>query len=229
MDIDQIPHKEKPATPSEVVQQESSDSVPENPSSRWIDINSALPNLALGSFYALNAFRGITLPFMDRHWLGTMMGIEFLVIHSFPFMMLIGSAHPLNEQGEKCRQAAFWGLFGLYVITAAKMGGLPAIITFASLTVATYLGYMLRRTSPDSVGQLSMRWVISFLVFMITAGTARMPESVCEWPDHGRVVYFGMAYFLVLGLLELSGFYHSPRVLSFMKKFREQWKRGSEN
>src|SRR3990172_5291670 len=102
MDIDQIPHKEKPATPSEVVQQESSDSVPENPSSRWIDINSALPNLALGSFYALNAFRGITLPFMDRHWLGTMMAIEFLVIHSFPFIMLIGSAHPLNEQGEKC-------------------------------------------------------------------------------------------------------------------------------
>lgn len=229
MDIDQIPHKEKPTTPPEGVKQEVPEHVPANPSSRWIDLNSALPNLVLGSCYALTAFRGITLPFMDRHWLGTMMGIEFLVIHSFPFMMLIGSAHPPTEQGEKCRQVAFWGLLGLYVIMAAKMGGLPAIITFASLTVATYLGYMLRRTAPGAVVQLSMRWAMSFLVFMITASTAHMPESVSEWPDHRRVVYFGMAYFLVLGLLELSGFYHSPRVLTFIKKYLEQWKRGPEN
>jgi len=50
MDIDQIPHREKPKL-----------------SSRRTDLNSALPNLILGSCYALAAFKGITPPFMDRH------------------------------------------------------------------------------------------------------------------------------------------------------------------
>jgi len=152
------------------------------------------------------------------------MGIEFLAIHSFPFMMLIGSAHPPNEQGEKCRPAAFWGLFCLYFIMAAKMGGLLAVLTFAGLTVSTYLGYLLRRTSPGAIGQLSMRWAMSFLIFMITASATRMSEEVGEWPDHERVLYFGMSYFLVLGLLELSGFYHSRPVLALIEKYRSQGK-----
>ncbi len=219
MDIDQIPHSEKPPMTSEAVRQEEPGP---RPSSRWLNFHSALPNLIVGTCYALAAFRGITPPFMDRPWLGTMMGIEFLVINSFPFMMRIGSFHPPNEQGEKRRQAAFWGLFCLFFVAAAKMGGLSGVISFASLTGATYVGYLLRRTSPDALAQLSMRWAMSFLAFMIIAVAARMPKTVNEWPDHERVLYFGMSYFLVLGLLELSGFYHARPVLTFVERCRQR-------
>ena len=224
MDIELIPHTKKNEAPSGSVMEEAPEDPLPKPPSRWTDVNSALPNLVLGSCYALTAFTGVTLPFMDRHWLGLMMGIEFLVIHSFPFMMLIGSASSLTGRATTCRQVAFWGLFCIYYAMAASMGGLAAVVTFASLTVATYLGYLLRRTSPGAVGQLAMRWGLSVLVFMITATATGMPEDVEEWFDHTRVLHFGMAYFLSLGLLEISGIYQMRAIREFLRKYREEWK-----
>jgi hypothetical protein len=182
------------------------------------NIQAALPNLLLAGLYAFAAFGRITLPFMDRRWLGALMGIEFLVIHSFPFMMLIGSVRPRDDGARKCRSAAFWGLFAVYFLFAAQLAGAAGVLAFAGLTVATYLGYLLRRTSPDAVMQLAARWASSFLVFIICSAAAGMPEGVDDWPEHGRVLFFGLAYFLVLGLLEATGFYDGKFLRAAMER-----------
>lgn len=223
LNLDQMPQQKKPVSALPEPPEKTPGNGEQASSSAWVNINAAFPNLLLAGFYALAAFWRITLSPMDRHWLGTLMGIEFLVIHSFPFMMFIGSSDPPDEKGRKCRMVAFWGLFVIYFLFAAKLGGLSAVVAFAGLTVTTYLGYMLRRTAPDAVAQLAARWAMSFLAFMICAAAAGMPEDVDDWPDHGRVLYFGLMYFLALGVLEATGFYQWRVTRTLMEQIRQQF------
>lgn len=200
------------------------DEAPRSPLSPWINIEGALPNLILAALYALAAFRGTTLPFLDRHSLGSLMGIQFLVIHSFPFMMFFALfAQQAQGRGRSCWNGVFWGMFFIYFLFAADMGGLPGVVGFASLTVATYLGYLLRRTSSAALVQLAARWAVSFLFFIICSAATRMPENVDSWPDHGRVLYFGFSYFLLLGVLEATGFYQCKALRTITEHIRRQF------
>ena len=197
-------------------QEPPEDRQPEAPPSRRTDLKAAIPNFVLGFCFPLS-FLNI-LPFLDRRWLGAMMGIEVLVIHSFPFMMLVSSAEPKTGRGRKLQRIGFWSLLGMYFIFAAQMGGLPGMAAFAGLTVTTYLGYLLRRISPGMAGQLVMRWATTFLVFIGSSGVTGMPGELDEWPESPRLLYFGMSFFLLLGLLEGSGFYRSSKVLFLTDK-----------
>jgi hypothetical protein len=173
------------------------------------NVLAALPNLALAGIYALTLFRGVTVFGLTAHWLTVLMGIEFLVIHSFPFMMFIAAAKPPEPAGKRCQKALFWGLLSLYLLGALKMGGVAGLVSFVSLTITTYLGYLLRMTSPEATAQLVARWAASTLVFMFGAAVMRMPESVEEWFGERRTLYYGMLYFALLGLFEWRGIYSS--------------------
>jgi hypothetical protein len=115
------------------------------------------------------------------------------------------------------------GLFFVYFLFAAQLAGLAGVIAFAGLTVTTYLGYLLRRSSPDAVVQLAARWAMSFLVFMICSAATGMPGEVDDWPDHGRVLYFGMTYFLALGVLEAKGSYQWQVLRTASERVRQEF------
>ncbi len=186
------------------------------------DMSAAWPCLVLGACYGLSAL-GIPLPLVDRPWLGTLMGIEVLAIHSFPFIMIIASKEPKSAAGKKLQTAAFWGLLGVYVLFAAKLGGLAGVISFGFLTFATYVGYLRRRTSPAALSQLIARWVVSFALFFLSSALTGMSGDMDAWPGHRRLPFFGMLYFTGLGVLEWFGFYQRPRVLAVMEKLSDRW------
>ncbi len=188
------------------------------------DMSAAWPCLLLGASYGLSAL-GIPLPLVDRSWLGTLMGIEVLAIHSFPFIMIIASKEPTSAAGKKLQTAAFWGLLGAYVLLAAKLGGLAGVISFGFLTFATYVGYLRRRTSSAALAQLIARWVASFVLFILSSALTGVSGDMDAWPGHRRLPFFGMLYFTGLGYLEWSGFYQRPRVLDVLEKLSALWSR----
>ncbi len=182
------------------------------PEEQAIRRKAAAPNLCLGAVYAVAALWVCYKGSFAFAWLASIMTIEFLVIHSFPFMMLIASYEPKTAFGKRSQKAAFWTMLGVYVLFALKEGGLSGAIAFAGLTVSTYLGYLLRRTGPDAVAQLMARWVMSFFAFigaMMVTGTS---GDIDKWTGSVRILFSGMLYFTALGLLEWNGFYQLPKV-----------------
>jgi hypothetical protein len=101
------------------------------------------------------------------------------------------------------------------------VGGAWGILTFAGLTMATYLGFLLHMTRGLEILRLGFRWLLSFILFVALAGITRMPEAVESWSDTSRVYAFGFHYFLILGVLEWIGIYQAPwidRIPEYLKK-----------
>ncbi len=172
----------------------------------------AAPNLVLGAVYAAAGLRVVFKGSFDFAWLASLMTIEFCVIHSFPFMMLIASYDPQTAFGKRAQKVAFWMMLSVYILFALKEGGLSGAIAFAGLTVSTYLGYLLRRTGPDAVAELIARWVVSFFAFIGTMAVTDTPGDIEKWTGSVRILFSGMLYFTGLGLLEWNGFYQLPKV-----------------
>ncbi len=86
------------------------------------------------------------------------------------------------------------------------------MIAFAGLTVSTYLGYLLRRTSPDAVVELIARWGMSFVAYFGALNAIGVPGDVDGWAQSAKIPFFGMLYFTAIGLLDLYGFYQLPGV-----------------
>lgn len=167
----------------------------------------AVPNLVLGAIYVAALIGGIHAP-----WFGSIMAIEVLAIHSFPFIMLIASYEPATDRGKKIQKVLFWMMLGFYILHALKAGGVSGAVAFVGLTVSTYLGYLLRRTSPDAVTQLVARWIVSFAALMLSSAVTGMSGDLDEWTGSVKTLLFGMLYFTTLGLLELKGFYQIKQV-----------------
>ncbi len=172
----------------------------------------AAPNLCLGALYAVAALWTFFKGRIGFAWLASIMAIEFVAIHSFIFMMVIASYKPGTAFGKRAQKVAFWTMLSVYVLCALKEGGLPGAIAFAGLTVSTYLGYLLRRTSRDAVAELIARWGMSFIAYFGTAAALDVPGDVDRWAQSDKMPFFGMLYFTAIGLLDWYGFYQRPKV-----------------
>ncbi|HEY5995562.1 MAG TPA: hypothetical protein VIU29_01010 [Candidatus Deferrimicrobiaceae bacterium] len=182
------------------------------PEERAIRRQAAAPNLLLAALHAVAGLWGLFKGRPDFARLYSIMAIEAFVIHSFPFMMLIGSCEPKTVFGKRARNAAFWSMLVVYLLFAWKEGGPGGAAAFAGLTVSTYLGYLLRRTGPEAVVELLARWTGSFLVFAGAMVATGIGGDIDAWRQSARLPVFGFLYFSALGLLELDGFYERPRV-----------------
>jgi hypothetical protein len=176
---------------------------------RWRNIAAAVCSLLLAAGYASLKYEHRPLLGMGWHGMGQLMQIEFLVIHSFPFITVVALLRPSTPKGKMFRRIAFWGLLILYISGAYSMGGWWGILTFAGLTLATYLGFLLHMTRGLEILRLGFRWLVSFVLFLVLAGFTRMPEAVESWSDTSKVYAFGFYYFLILGVLEWIGFYQT--------------------
>ncbi|MBI4350185.1 MAG: hypothetical protein HY550_01995 [Elusimicrobia bacterium] len=135
---------------------------------------------------------------------GVLMEIQFIVIHSFPFMVILVSG--IERGGPK--KAVFWGLFFIYALFAWQSDGAAGIAQFAALTFATYYGASLRDGWKEQKFPLVVRWAGSLLAFMVLAKAAGMSTDVNYWSEEARAPLFGALYFAALGCLELSGVYN---------------------
>ena len=173
------------------------------------NIAAALPNLLFALMYALNIYGKVTVLGLTPRMLKLMMELEFLVIHSFPFLVLFAILPGNTEKQRKFFRWGFWGLLCLYVLAAGDIGGIWGVIVFAGLTFSTYLGFFFRMYTEPAMIELAARWAVNFAVFIAGAALFDLPENVDDWVSEHRTIYFGTAYFLVLGCLEWSGAYQA--------------------
>lgn len=152
---------------------------------------------------ALAAFCFLELSGRVPAFSGVMMEIQFLVVHSFPFMVIMVS----GVESRTGKRALFWLLFFIYVLFAWQSDGAAGVAQFAGLTFATYYGVSLRDGWRDEKAPLVVRWAGSLLAFMVLASATGMSSDVDQWSGQSRAPLFGMLYFTALGLLELSGVY----------------------
>lgn len=172
-------------------------------------IHAALPSLLFALLYALNIYAKVSILGLDSRMLKLMMELEFLVIHSFPFLALFAVLSGTREKQSKCFRWAFWAMLCLYIFMSGKIAGFWGVVVFAGLTLSTYLGFFFRMYTKQAMTELTVRWIFNFAAFILGASLFHLPGGVDKWIYEGRTLYFGMAYFLVLGGLELSGVYQA--------------------
>jgi hypothetical protein len=183
-----------------------------------------LPELAVGLQFAALAW---AKPYaaMSAAAGANLMRAEFLVIHSFAFLGLIGQWQPPDAKGRKTRAVAFWGLFGLYCVMAAWQGW-QFFFTFFGLCFVTYLGLFMTWRTDHAVFQLWARWGIGTAIFLVALGVFDAPKNAENWSGRMSVVKAGALYFLALAALEMSGLYlrsipkHREAIADWMARSR---------
>ncbi len=136
------------------------------------------------------------------HFAGTLMSIQFLVIHSSAFM---GSVRLIKN--EKLRPLAFRSLIVLYSLFALKTDGIFGIVQFWGLTYANYQRFIFTKAFDEDKASLVIRWATAFFLFILAAGLFDTPGDVDEWAGNRRVGLAAIWYFIGLGAVEMSGFY----------------------
>ena len=191
----------------------------------WKYLRVALPDLSLAVTYMLAAFWSVTFPGMEQKRLGYLMMIEFLVIHSFGFLGFLAMAKPTMKGQRPVQWIIFSGLVALYCVFAYSAGGISGIISFFSLGVVTYFGFLLNLTSERAKAHLITRWLLSAFLYAITMAIAGADTSMSDWTTSVNALYFGMLYFGVLGLLEWSAFYDSRPIRAIHKFIKDTHKK----
>jgi len=184
------------------------------------NIAAALPNLLFALIYILNISQKVTVLGLTARMLKVMMELEFLVIHSFPFLVLFAILPGNTEKQRRFFRWGFWGLLCLYLLMANKMGGFWGVVVFACLTFSTYLGFFFRMFTEQAMIELALRWFVNFILFIICSEFFDLPRSVDQWVYEDQTLYLGRAYFLILACLEWSGLYQAAwisKVAEFIK------------
>jgi len=169
----------------------------------------ALPGFLLGLAFCW-PFSGFPKAFgLGYKDLAHMVQLEFLVIHSFPFLAIVGLTQPANPTVRWWRRIMFWLLVFFYIALAKAMYGWLGVFLFAGLTVTTYLGFFLRITKPKVINQLVIRWAVNFAVYFFLVMALKMPSQMGSWPDARNIYSLGAHYFIISALVEWTGFYHA--------------------
>lgn len=140
---------------------------------------------------------------LTREWLTVSMQIEFLVIHSFAWIMLIAWFKPKTLRLKILRWAAFLAFAALYLYAAFESkGGWASVGTFLGLTGITYLGAMLRRISVGEMILLGVRWFFNSFAFLFLSDKLGLPGTVNNWAGLPGILEFGLWYFVALAAFE---------------------------
>jgi hypothetical protein len=188
---------------------------------RALSFFAALPDLVLAALFGLDQFAGVTMRFMPDRWLRSIVALQFIVIHSFPFLMAIAMVRHPATGCRWCRGILFWGLSAFYLAGSFQLGGFPGLLSFVGLTFTTYVGFLLRRTQPGAGFDLTLRWMVGMALFMTAAIVFDMPPDVESWPSFPQALWFGFTYFLALGFIEAAGLYRCRLVLRVREFFGE--------
>jgi hypothetical protein len=186
---------------------------PKEAGSRRKRLLPAVTTLLIALAYLL-ALQDVWLPGVTGEWLSLLVKVEFLVIHSFPFLALITLPRLKWRRWRIFQWFLFVTWMCLYMgFAVADESGLAGIAAFLVATAGTYLGFLLRWSDVRRIAQLALRWLTSFILFMAAAGIA----GTKDWRLSPEVLLQGLLYFTALGLLELSGLYDRDWLRPFRK------------
>lgn len=154
-------------------------------------------NLVIAGYCVLELFN-VLPPFA-----GALLGMQMLVVHSFPFMFFMVGA--IKDPVWKKR--AFWGLLAVYTIGAFDMEGVFGIAQFYGLTFTTYYSYILKESEQGGKAELVARWVVSTALLLVLAIAAGFPKEVKYWNGCRYSAVAGIIYYTALWWLEHRGLY----------------------
>jgi hypothetical protein len=157
---------------------------------------------------------GTPLLGMDAPWLVAIVHVEFLAVHSFPFLIMIVIGRPELPQLQGVRLLGLGLLFLMYSAGAHSVAGWPGVGLFASLAAITYLGFFVNidegiRKFPEAV----FRWLCNLALLMFLVVWFDLPSDAASWGIGDGILPVGGLYFLGLAGLELSGLYQQPFLL----------------
>jgi len=186
---------------------------PLGPEPLWRRVLPALSAFLLALAY-LSARLDLSLPGLSREWLSLLVKVEFLVIHSFPFLALITLPRLKWRRWRVFQWFLFVTWMCLYLAFAvADENGLAGSAACLAATAGTYLGFMLRWKDARRVAALAVRWLVSFLLFMLAAGIAGSED----WRYSPALLLHGLIYFTAVGVLEASGLYERDWLRPFRR------------
>ena len=176
--------------------------------------------MLLAAGFASLEYRRAPLFGMEVHGMARLMELEVLVVFTFPFLALLALLRPSTRLWKVLQWSAFCALSGLAINGAWLAGKWWGILTFAGLTLATYLGFLLHLAGGAQVLRLVLRWLVSFFALIILWSALHMPEPANTWHQAPQVCRFGFLYFLVLSLVEWTGLYHGRWADRLVDHFR---------
>lgn len=156
---------------------------------------------------------GMVLPwFGDAGALSTILVVEFLVIHGFPFLVVAAVFMKAARGGGRVVAAGALGLlmvlYGVFAwVAAGKLAGLLALLYLMSPNVLAFTG---DGPSGSAKVLVTSRWVIKFALFMLTA-TVLGGEGSLEGPG---AIPVGAIYFTMLAAVELFRIVEIPGELA---------------
>ncbi|OGF68152.1 MAG: hypothetical protein A2Y62_19595 [Candidatus Fischerbacteria bacterium RBG_13_37_8] len=169
---------------------------------------SAIPDFLLSGTF-LFAIINQQFDIANRLWLTSIVQIQFLVIHAFLFFAVI-TFPQINAWSFRLIQVFYFITFFAFYLSASLQLGLEGLLAFLCCTLATFLGFLLHVKSETMMIQSVKRWVISFLGFIIISIITHMPELVNKWHEERNALYFGLLYFVFLGIMEMTTIYYIP-------------------
>jgi hypothetical protein len=184
-------------------------------------VAAALPLLVTGLGYAL-AMRSDTAAGTEQHrWLIDLMLMEQFLLATTLAMLIFGWFYwerlILPAGSELVRGALVIllaalmmsitvSIFTLYGATPYKVSE-NSLLVFVLLWLVTYSGLVLNWNSGMFWFQFLVRWIVSVAVFGLSVSYAGARWDIRLWPGNVSVIEAGALYFLVLGGIELAGFY----------------------
>ncbi len=160
---------------------------------------------------------------MDARWLVAVVRVEFLAVHSFPFVMLVALRRPRLPQYQGLRVLMLGLLFLMYFALAHSVAGWQGVFLFASLAAITYLGFLVNlEAGIRKFPELGLRWLCNYVLLVFLATWFQLPSEAASWSIEDGILSVGGLYFLALAGLELSGLYQKPFLLEFGRAVAER-------
>lgn len=162
--------------------------------------------LALLTLQYIGGSLRLELPlFIDLQWLSRLYMLEFLAIHSFPFMVALLSWNAPSDKARGLRIVGVLILAWIYSLGAHSMAGWPGVLALAPLMVGTYFGYLVKGIRRAYLPELAIRGGINFFVFILCSIIFDLPTQVESWDGISESIWAGTVYFGSLTFFEFKG------------------------
>jgi hypothetical protein len=177
-----------------------------------LNVLTALPSLSLAAAYVIVTPHGGQFLGMDGDYLADLIGVELLVILLFPviwFLALMDKAHPASA-GNHLGLLLGWGYLLLIGGSGTWLIGIRFFLFFVWAVLATFLGFWMNQENRSLMLRISAQCVITFFLYtglMLRFGPTGFSDFTAA---RAGIFLVGRYYFLVLGILDLSGFYYFP-------------------
>ena len=145
---------------------------------------------------------------------GALLQLEFLAVHAGLLFGFTAFWHPEPRSSRALRVIAL-GVFALfYAVAGHAVDGWVGVVGVAGMIVGTHGGLLWGAAGARHrrALEIAVRWLVSFALLMAGIAWADPADGdLGRWTRSGEALWFGAAFFAVLGLVEASGIHRRIR------------------